>query len=78
MYIGADLEVVRAEGIVVLIELKWWLNLNLHAFSQCTHTVAMDDFGNSYLHFACYGGHMKVILYLIEEVKCDVGEYINP
>ena len=41
----------------------------------CIHAVVRDDLENSLLHFACWGGHMKVILYLIEEMKCDVGEY---
>ena len=26
------------------------------------------------LHYACEGGHVQLVKYLVEELKCDVGE----
>ena len=33
-----------------------------------------DDNDIPLLHYACLGGQMKVILYLIEELKGDIGK----
>ena len=34
------------------------------------------DVGNlTPLHYACVGGHIQLVKYLVEELKCDVGEW---
>ena len=35
-----------------------------------------DKYNNTILHDACSGGHLPVVRYLVEEVKCDVGESV--
>ena len=35
-----------------------------------------DNYNNTILHVACSGGSLQVVQYLVEEVKCDVGESV--
>ena len=37
-----------------------------------------DKTNRTILHDACSGGHLPVVQYLVEEVKCDVGEQCTP
>ena len=36
-----------------------------------------DKTNRTILHDACYGGHLPVVRYLVEDVKCDVGESVS-
>ena len=36
-----------------------------------------DNFNKTILHNACSGGSLPVVQYLVEEVKCDVGESVS-
>ena len=40
------------------------------------HTDVRDEDNMTLLHVACLNGHKEVVQYLVEEVKCDVGECI--
>ena len=41
---------------------------------NATHTDVRDMDNNTPLHFACEGGNKDLVVYLIEVIKCDVGE----
>lgn len=41
------------------------------------HAEARDNDGKTPLHHACDMGHVEIIQYLVENVKCDVGEPIK-
>ena len=36
-----------------------------------------DKYNKTILHDACSGGSLPVVQYLVEEVKCDVGESVS-
>ena len=36
-----------------------------------------DEYNWTILHDACCGGSLPVVQYLVEEVKCDVGESVS-
>ena len=36
-----------------------------------------DRYNRTILHDACSGGSLPVVQYLVEEVKCDVGESVS-
>ena len=38
------------------------------------HTDVRDRRGLTPLHRACVGGNIQLVKYLVEELKCDVGE----
>ena len=40
------------------------------------HTDVRDKYEKTPLHTACESGHKEVVQYLVEKVKCDVGEYL--
>ena len=44
-----------------------------------THTDLRDRNRNNWtpLHWACEGGHKDLVKYLIEKIKCDVGECVD-
>ena len=42
-----------------------------------THTDVRDKYNWTPLHWACAEGHKDVITYLIEDIKCDVGECVD-
>ena len=37
----------------------------------------MDEDRNSTLHYACGGGSKEAVQYLVEDLKCDVGEHVT-
>ena len=41
----------------------------------CTDVRDRND--DSLIHFACEGGHKEIVQYLIETLKCDVGEKLS-
>ncbi len=45
---------------------------------RCHHAITdvRDNDKQTPLHFACEGGSKKVVQYLVEEAKCDVGESV--
>ena len=36
-----------------------------------------DEFSNTPLHYASWGGHIEVVQYLVDECKCKTGEYLG-
>ena len=47
-----------------------------YSWSCTPHTDVMDKNNQTPLHLACRGGSLEVVRYLVEDVKCDVGELI--
>ncbi len=47
-----------------------------HHFSEVIspHTDVRDKWNQTPLHWACWGGHIQVVKYLVEVLKVDVGE----
>ena len=41
------------------------------------HTDVRDEQNMTPLHYACIGGHKDLVVYLIEVIKCDVGECVH-
>ena len=48
-----------------------------YLFNNIIHTDVRDKFDRTILHFACYGGNKATVQYLVEVVKCDVGECVD-
>ena len=44
-------------------------------FLSCTDVRAQDDM--TPLLCACMGGNKELVQYLVEEIKCDVGEFVG-
>ena len=42
---------------------------------SCTDVRAQDDM--TPLLSACMGGNKELVQYLVEEIKCDVGEFVG-
>ena len=40
------------------------------------HTGVRDKDNKTPLHYACRGGEKDVLVYLVGELKCDIGEFI--
>ena len=40
-------------------------------------TDVRDGYNNTPLLSACMGGNKELVQYLVEEVKCDVGEFVG-
>ena len=41
------------------------------------HTDVGDINNLTALHYACVNGNKELIQYLVEELKCDVGEFVG-
>ena len=66
----------RAElGVIVVCSLESVYNPFLHYHLNCADV--RDKYNSTILHYACFGGHLPVVQYLAEEVKCDVGESVS-
>ncbi len=50
------------------------MNIVLTSLNTQHTTDARDKNNKTPLHWACEGGNEDVVQYLVEEIKCDVGE----
>ena len=41
------------------------------------HTDVGDIYNANALHHACGNGNKELVQYLVEELKCDVGEFVG-
>ena len=48
-----------------------------YLFNNIIHTDVMDDLNQTILHKACESGNKATVQYLVEVVKCDVGECVD-
>ena len=48
----------------------------LFPFNITLHTDVKDKTHLTPLHWACVGGNKETVQYLVEELKCDVGESV--
>ena len=68
---------VTEATIAVNVSDLFALSLVLWPFHNLTllHTDARDEGNWTPLHYACGGGNIEVVQYLIQDLKCDVGEF---
>lgn len=59
---------------VFLSVLVWGLARTSHTY-VCIYTDSRDEDDEAPIHRACIDGDKDVVQYLIEEAKCDMGEY---
>ena len=57
----------------LFITMYMWLLLNLTSL----HTDARSNKNETVLHSACAGGSQELVQYLVEDLKCDVGEFVG-
>ena len=41
------------------------------------HTDVRGQYNSTPLHYACLGGKKEIVQYLVEKLKCDIGESLR-